>query len=179
MIPALRSLFYKIRKSRAAAPCQAPHSTMRTFASCPRRRVNRSSHPSIPPVSPTTFLVNTPLSFPLSLLSPIRPSSFPYLFFSLSLLSSIRPAPFPYLFYRQYAPLLSSSLLSPQVCSPRLRFKKILPPIRPYRQTIRRPLNAFHDFPQSSPARFLKKFCVFRSHGDKKPAFYSGRILSF
>ena len=94
MLPPPRSLFYKIRKSRAAAPCQAPHSTMRTFASCPRRRVNRSSHPSIPPVSPTTFLVNTPLSFPLSLLSPIRPSSFPYLFFSLSLLSSIRPAPF-------------------------------------------------------------------------------------
>ena len=49
MIPQLRSLFYKVRKSRAAAPCQAPYSTMRTFASCPRRRVNRSSRPSFSP----------------------------------------------------------------------------------------------------------------------------------
>ena len=159
MIPALRSLFYKVRKSRAAAPCQAPHSTMRTFASCPRRRVNRSSHPSIFPVSPTTFLANTPLSFPLSLLSPIRPSSFPYLFFSLSLLFLI--SSFPYLFYRQYAPLLSSSLLSPQVCSPRLRFKKILPPIRPYRQTVRRPLNALPRFPAIFIRPFLEEILRF------------------
>lgn len=70
MIAAPRSLSYKIRKSRAAAPCQNPHSTMRTFASFPRRRVNRFSRRSILPVSPTNFLVNRSLFFSLSLLSP-------------------------------------------------------------------------------------------------------------
>ena len=143
MLPPPRSLFYKIRKSRAAAPCQAPHSTMRTFASCPRRRVNRSSHPSIPPVSPTTFLANTP----------------PLLFLISSIVNT--SSSFPYLFYRQYAPLLSSSLLSPQVCSPRLRFKKILPPIRPYRQTVRRPLNALPRFPAIFTRPFLEEILRF------------------